>query len=226
MESKSKRKPDELLMDAFGFDEDDLEANRAGKISARQRTALEGLYRYARYTNLNRSLLGIGFTAILLMGVLLLPYGFQYGFQDVLQSLLMPSMQAVLCVIGLPLLGLTALAVRDTFRQANPLFNDLKDGLVKQAEGRVRLDVIPPLQTGRTFKPPPLYIAIEDQGWRINRDTFLAFKNGDPYVIYYAPYSRTILSVEWLRDPMPTQTPADSADAIEITPDEKRKRSE
>jgi len=224
MEAKSKHKPDELLMDAFGFDEDDLAANRAGKISARQRMALEGGYRYARYTNLSRSLLGIGFTALLLMGGVLL--GLQIAFQEALELLLMQSsVQAGLCFIGVPLLGLAALAVRDALRQANPLFNDHKDGLVKHVEGRVRLDMIPPRQTSRTFKPPPLYLAIEDQGWRIDREQFLAFKNGDPYAVYFAPHSRTILSVEWLRDPMPPQTPTDSTDSLEVPSSEKRKRS-
>ena len=35
-------------------------------------------------------------------------------------------------------------------------------------------------------------------GSSINKDVFLAFKNGDPYAIYYAPYSKTLLSAEWL----------------------------
>jgi hypothetical protein len=34
----------------------------------------------------------------------------------------------------------------------------------------------------------------------INKPIFLAFKNGDPYRIYYAPHSKTLLSAEWLRD--------------------------
>lgn len=214
MEPKSKRKPDELLMDAFGFDEDDLAANRAGKLSARQRANLEAVYRDTRHTKLYRSLVGILITTVILTGILLFPQ----GFNDLL------SIVQAFSIIGLLALGVAAFAVRNSLRKANPLFDDLKDGLVKPVEGRVQLDVVPPLQTSRTFKPPPLYLAIEDQGWRIDRDTFLAFKNGDPYAIYYAPHSRTILSVEWLRDPMTPQAPTDSTDALEITSSEKRKR--
>jgi len=76
MESKSKRKPDELLMDAFGFDEDDLAANRAGKLSARQRANLEAVYRDTRHTKLYRSLVGILITTVILTGILLFPQGF------------------------------------------------------------------------------------------------------------------------------------------------------
>jgi hypothetical protein len=43
-------------------------------------------------------------------------------------------------------------------------------------------------------------IKIQDQRWIVEKDVFLAFKNGDPYAIYYAPHSKTILSAEWLRE--------------------------
>ena len=215
MESKSKHKPDELLMDAFGFDEDDLAANRAGQFSTKQRTNLERAYRYARHTNLYRTLAAILVTALILIAILLYPNGLGNTLW----------MQQALCMIGVPALGVAAFAVRRSLRTARPLFRDLQSGTVKPVEGRVQLDVVPPLQTSRTFKPPPLYLAIEDQGWRIDRDTFLAFKNGDPYIIHYAPHSRTILSVEWLRDPMTPQAPTDSTDALETPLSEKRKRS-
>jgi hypothetical protein len=41
MEEKAKSKPEHLLMEAIGFTEEDLEANREGYMSKRQRARLD-----------------------------------------------------------------------------------------------------------------------------------------------------------------------------------------
>ena len=33
----------------------------------------------------------------------------------------------------------------------------------------------------------------------VSKQVFLAFKNGDPYRVYYAPNSKRIVAAEWLR---------------------------
>lgn len=43
-------------------------------------------------------------------------------------------------------------------------------------------------------------VAIDDIAFHVSSSVFLAFKNNDPYRIYYAPSSKVILSAEALRD--------------------------
>jgi hypothetical protein len=52
------------------------------------------------------------------------------------------------------------------------------------------------------LRPPRSQYVIELEKLRFDtaHRIFLAFKNGDPYRIYYAPGSNTILSAEWLRN--------------------------
>ena len=66
------------------------------------------------------------------------------------------------------------------------LYNDLNG-----CEGRVRLDIIN--ERGLQYK-----IGIGDIELFVKKEVFLAFKNGDPYRIYYTPRTKKILSAEWL----------------------------
>ena len=81
---------------------------------------------------------------------------------------------------------------------------DLQAG-VQGAEGRVELDTIP--RRKRTV----YLVKLDGQKFKVQKQTFLAFKNGDPYRIYYAPHSRTILAAEWLRDDDPFVARGDDA---------------
>ena len=54
------------------------------------------------------------------------------------------------------------------------------------------------------------FLRVENMRFTIKQNAFLTFKNGDPYRLYYAPYSQQILSVEWLRDDNPF---------VEVAPD-------
>ena len=91
---------------------------------------------------------------------------------------------------------------------------DLQAG-VQVAEGRVELDTIP--RRKRTV----YLVKLDGQKFKVQKQTFLAFKNGDPYRIYYAPHSRTILAAEWLRDDDPfIARDDDAAQAISAPDDE------
>jgi hypothetical protein len=59
---------------------------------------------------------------------------------------------------------------------------------VESGEGVIYLDV-------RRGKPT---VSIGDLHFLTTPDRFMVFKNGDPYRIYYAPGSMTVLSAEWL----------------------------
>ena len=91
---------------------------------------------------------------------------------------------------------------------------DLQAG-VQVAEGRVELDTIP--RRKRTV----YLVKLDGQKFKVQKQTFLAFKNGDPYRIYYAPHSRTILAAEWLRDDDPfVERGDDAAQAISALDDQ------
>ncbi len=96
---------------------------------------------------------------------------------------------------------------------------DLQAG-VQVAEGRVELDTI--ARRRRTA----YVVKLDGQKFKVRKMTFLAFKNGDPYRIYYAPHSRTILSAEWLRDddPFVERGDDDAAQAISAFDDQRTSR--
>lgn len=90
---------------------------------------------------------------------------------------------------------------------------------VKVAEGRVELDTI--ARRRRTA----YVVKLDGQKFKVQKMTFLAFKNGDPYRIYYAPHSRTILAAEWLRDDDPfVGRGDDAAQSISAFDDQPRYR--
>ena len=75
---------------------------------------------------------------------------------------------------------------------------DLRKGDVFIAEGLISL-YIQKIQNGQLV----FYIYhadIQQQRFKLEKIVYDAFVNGDPYAIYYAPYSKTLLSAEWLRD--------------------------
>jgi hypothetical protein len=72
-------------------------------------------------------------------------------------------------------------------------FDDLRAPEIGGLQGRVNLDM------SVNGKSSTLRLTIQDTKFDVKKDVFLAFKNSDPYAIYYAPHSKTILSAEWLR---------------------------
>jgi hypothetical protein len=64
---------------------------------------------------------------------------------------------------------------------------------LETVEGMVELDVV----TGN--KSLRYSLAVGDVQFYVEKPIFLAFKNGDPYRIYYAPAAKIIVSAEWLR---------------------------
>lgn len=94
--------------------------------------------------------------------------------------------------IGFILSGLLLFAVTPTLWRWYRLRTDIKLNQVIGLQGRIRLD----LDNRNQY-----FLHIGGVRFEVNRHVFLAFKNGDPYVVYYAPHSKTILSAEWLRDP-------------------------
>jgi len=69
-------------------------------------------------------------------------------------------------------------------------YSDGINGVVASSEGRIDMTI-----NGRRFS-----IAVEGQQFDLRQKAFLAFKNGDPYRLYYTPRTKQLLSAEWLRD--------------------------
>lgn len=63
-------------------------------------------------------------------------------------------------------------------------------GAAASIEGRINLNI-----NGRRFS-----IALDNQRFDLKQEAFLAFKNDDPYRLYFTPRTKILLSAEWLRD--------------------------
>lgn len=72
-------------------------------------------------------------------------------------------------------------------------FDDVRSSEISSMQGRVNLEM-----TGN--KNTSLSLTMNDTKFTVKKSVFLAFKNGDPYVIYYTPHTHTLLSAEWLRE--------------------------
>jgi hypothetical protein len=208
MTKKRKLKPDELLMASIGFDEADLEANHAGQLGPNQRERLQRMRQTAQVNGSVAS--GIGLLLIL-GGLGLTVIGF-------------------LGAIGLVIVGLIFMAGgmqvflrngRWILRTGKAQLLDQQEGRVERIEGRVSLDV----QTaGGRGNAAEYTVRLEGRDWSVTREVFLAFKNGDPYALYYAPRSGVVLAAEWLREPPPEMgSPADAEDVEQVDMQEKPK---
>ena len=74
-------------------------------------------------------------------------------------------------------------------------WRDLHHNRIEFVEGRVNQTVS---IIGKNYK-----IRVGKRSFAVNQATFLAFKNGDPYCIYYAPRTKTLLGAEWLAEDNP-----------------------
>ncbi len=175
---KPKHKPEHLLMGAIGFTEEELEANREGYMSKRQRSRLN-----AKHSSWGiRTILAVGITLFLCASAII--DGNRIG--DTVESRV--AIIGFICIVG----GTAIIYTR--LKGAN-FTADLRKGDIHIIEGRVVLDVSNQGNRGDFYT-----VRVEDTTFATNKPIFLAFKNGDPYRIYYAPHSKTILSAEWLRD--------------------------
>ncbi len=184
------KKYEEVLAAALKFTDDDLAMNAAGRLSPAQAAMLQ------RRRTVGAILIG-GLCATVGFFLLIGTVGATASLGPILLAMLV-FLAFALAVGAIP-------AVR--------ISRDLQQG-VKVAEGRVALDMTP-AQNSATYK-----VQIDGQKFKVQKRAFLAFKNGDPYRIYYAPNTKTILSAEWLRDDNPfIETDEEmSSDALEDRP--------
>lgn len=168
------KKYEDVLMAALDFTEADLAANETGEYSRRQIDALKR----------RRVLSGVAFTSA---GAVVSALALLIGMVAASGS------GAMLAVFIAALLALTVIV---TVINALRVTRDLRDG-ARVVEGRVEL------ATNQGEQANYYFVNVERVKFRVKKSVFLAFKNGDPYRLYYAPHSKSILSAEWLRDDDP-----------------------
>ncbi|HEX2908356.1 MAG TPA: hypothetical protein VHO69_15900 [Phototrophicaceae bacterium] len=168
---KAKNEASEEQLEAvIGFTPADLEANRDGQLSDGQKIRFRG----------QRNLI----LAFAILVMVCIPFVALTGFVKRTDW-------------GLGAIGLILFLVLSTFGTLAALalvriirlMHDLQDNRAEAVQGPIKLE----MHQG-------YHIVIGDQMWHVHQDVFLAFKNGEPYCLYYAPHSRTLLSAEWLRE--------------------------
>lgn len=167
LERKSKDEMvfDSLLVSNLNFTPEDLEANRDGVMTERQRIALE-----ARAAPKSHAFTG----AFILWGLITL------GAVD---SSISTTDKMLVSIVSLLLVATVAGAYSEW---ANKFFNDAEDGVVRELTGRVILDT----NANRTR----FTLTIGYMTFKLDRQAYLRFRHLDTYTIYYAPGSHIILS--------------------------------
>lgn len=187
MKDKTKGKPQYglssqqiALMKVIGFTEDDLDANRDGYMSKKQRGALSR----ERQQWLKFIAIIIGGTSVLYTLFLL---------KSIIRGDQFPDN---ILIIAFICLAAALMSMYMGFKRSR-VNADLRKGDVYIAEGLISL-YIQKIQNGQLV----FYIYhadIQQQRFKLEKTVYDAFVNGEPYAIYYAPNSKTILSAEWLR---------------------------
>lgn len=167
---------DDVLKTAFYFDQHDLEANRVGKLTDWQLNRLKA--------DLRRATAAL---AILLFGALVV-FG---GGASIYTSGGQPSGLLTAAFVMLVVVGILALYYWFRNQRASA---DLREQKVSVVEGRVELRAVSSGESSTAYS-----VRIGEVQFPLKKQEFLAFKNGDPYRVYYAPNSKKLLSAEWLR---------------------------
>ena len=159
------------LVDALNFSAEDLEANRAGRLSEAQRERLtRSLRRTVRILCSLVLVFGLGATTIL----------FEAQHND---STVLNLIGILLTVINA---GIVGLSVQSYLRTSS----DVKNGRVATISGVVS-------HTIRVSGRVATYILkVGDQNVVVSRLVFFAVEDGKAYHFYRAPFSKTLLSAE------------------------------
>ncbi|HEX2908351.1 MAG TPA: hypothetical protein VHO69_15875 [Phototrophicaceae bacterium] len=163
------------LITPINFTDNDLETNRNGGLSKTQQLELEQRQRFwKRWVG---PALVIGFLPVLLsigLGIT----GHLLWSKVYFPFILIVSASGVAI----------AMSIQKKYRAFE---SDLDTGRVRRVRGQVKLTAY----IGNMSK-----LTINNKVFIFHSLPLFAFKNGDPYCLYYAPHSRTLLSAEWLRE--------------------------
>lgn len=169
--------PQIKLMVAFNFSGEDLQANHDGYLTKQQRSKL----------NRDRT----SWKIFLALTLATIPFGTIWAIIDGIH--IHDTVASRIGIIGLIWIVCGVIAVY-IWLDKKRLDRDLYKGEVQHVEGRVEVGE----RLFRQRGTPRYYVRIQGISWNTDFINYSAFKHGDPYVIYYAPHSKTILSAEWL----------------------------
>lgn len=174
------QKYSDLLAQALTFMPDDLALNEHGIISPMQHERLQQM--------LTDKLIEDGKITLFVTVVLA-------GLTFLARDYLALAPWLLILLVGGPVL-LIVYFLWQWWRIRHHLTRDQHEQIAETVSGRVTL--APNLAThDQTL---PYMLSIEDRTFPISEKAFLAFKNGDPYQIYYAPHTRILLSAVWLAE--------------------------
>jgi hypothetical protein len=160
------------LMDALGFNADDLAVNRRGMLSEGQQLRLRRGRRRALLT---------GIAAIVVVGILATVLLF-IGQQNGSSILRLTGLAITVCNAGL-----MGVVIQNRLRADN----DLKNGTVNPLRGVIQHTIR--VSRGHVVG---YVLTIADERIVVSKTVFGAFKEGAAYCLYRTPTTRTILSAE------------------------------
>lgn len=179
-ELAQRRVPMHRLMTMFKFDQYDLQANRDGYMSTRQRTRFRNLRR-------NYGLICIGLPVAMSLWLLLLTSGLMTDAQG----------RRVILVLGISaVIGISSGYF--VFRRlAQRISADLHKGDVSVVEGRIRVEEYAGKYIRQALVINDVMLGFQGTG---QPRRVIESHASPPYVVYYAPNTYTILSLEPLED--------------------------
>ena len=175
------------LMSAFDFTAEDVDANRRGTITPRQRARLRGMGRGVSGCSLQGL---IGMTVLVVVGGAFLSYGFYSNASTRREVFGDPTNLAILlAAFAVPIVVMT-IAYLSSRRRAG----QLSDAQVRVAEGNATIkQSISPNHGGTTY-----VVKIGEKKFNFLEEYGTLFKQGAPYRVYYAKAGayEPILSIE------------------------------
>lgn len=184
---------EERLAMAFNFNLDDLTANRLGAITARQANKMR-----TQMLSDGRQILIALVLGIVIVGLLIALRGNITASADA-QGVTGTVLLLLIAVIAIGALGF----ILQRALSAYHYYKDTQARRSATAQGFLNLEGTPG-EPGEGGKRPRnatgLYAVIDGRRYPLSETAFLAMKKGEPYVLYYAPMSKVILSAERLRN--------------------------
>ncbi len=160
-----------VLMPLFQFSAADLEANRAGKLSAAQQTRLQNRQRRS-FTMGSLGFVGFAFVATLLIFL---------GQQN--QSVILSFVGVMLTVCNAIFVGMVA-------RYWLRLNADLRAGSVEIISGKLER-ILQPNRQGNNY-----VLRVAGKQFSVNKEQFKAFRHDTRYRLYQAAHSGMLFSAE------------------------------
>lgn len=171
---KLKIDPSYTLMQALEYDSNDLKANRDGEL---------GAWQISRLRRMQRKQLGSFSTR--------LTWALVFLFMGILSAKVNPLANAESVLVFLIVMVGGFLYSSRPLSVGFLLYRDERRGKINVVEGHIRLDII---------EKDKYAVSMGEERFDVSKETFLAFKNNDPYWLYYVPFSDTLVAAEWLYD--------------------------